>query len=92
MPGIVLCPKCHVQVKKDNLGELLCPSCNVRLCPKAHIIDGKIENFRVVEERKPQNKQGDIFDLRDIKKDDLYNVSKKDSNLKNKVTDEVNLG
>jgi peroxiredoxin len=31
-----------VQVKKDALGELLCPSCNARLCPKAHIFDGKI--------------------------------------------------
>jgi thiol-disulfide isomerase/thioredoxin len=39
---IILCPKCHVQVKKDDLGELLCPSCNARLCPKAHIFDGKI--------------------------------------------------
>jgi thiol-disulfide isomerase/thioredoxin len=39
---IILCPRCRVQVKRDNLGELLCPSCNVRLCPKAHIFDGKI--------------------------------------------------
>jgi len=39
---IILCPRCHVQVKKDNLGELLCPNCNLRLCPKAHIFDGKI--------------------------------------------------
>jgi len=39
---IILCPKCHVQVKKDNLGELLCPNCDARLCPKAHIFDGKI--------------------------------------------------
>jgi len=39
---IILCPKCHVQVKKDNLGELLCPNCNVRLCPEAHIFNGKI--------------------------------------------------
>ena len=42
MQGIVLCPKCRVQVKKDNLGEFLCPICGVRLCPKAHITDGKI--------------------------------------------------
>jgi len=39
---IILCPKCHVQVKKDSLGELLCPNCNARLCPKAHVFDGKI--------------------------------------------------
>jgi len=39
---IILCPRCHVQVKKDNLGELLCLNCNLRLCPKAHIFDGKI--------------------------------------------------
>jgi len=39
---IILCPKCRVQVKRDNLGELLCPNCNARLCPKAHIFDGKI--------------------------------------------------
>jgi peroxiredoxin len=31
-----------VPVKKDDLGELLCPKCNARLCPKAHIFDGKI--------------------------------------------------
>ncbi len=42
MQRIILCPKCRVQVKRDNLGELLCPSCNARLCPKAHIFDGKI--------------------------------------------------
>ena len=42
MQKIILCPKCHVQVKKDNLGELLCPSCGARLCPKAHVFDGKI--------------------------------------------------
>ena len=42
MQSIILCPKCHVQVKKDNLGELICPNCNARLCPKAHIFDGKI--------------------------------------------------
>jgi len=40
--SIILCPKCHVQVKRDNLGELICPNCNARLCPKAHIFDGKI--------------------------------------------------
>ena len=42
MQRIILCPKCHVQVKKDNLGELICPNCDARLCPKAHIFDGKI--------------------------------------------------
>ncbi|MCJ7516163.1 MAG: redoxin domain-containing protein [Dehalococcoidia bacterium] len=42
MQKIILCPRCRVQVKRDNLGELLCPSCNARLCPKAHIFDGKI--------------------------------------------------
>jgi thiol-disulfide isomerase/thioredoxin len=42
MQRVILCPKCHVQVKKDDLGELLCPNCNARLCPKAHIFDGKI--------------------------------------------------
>ncbi len=42
MQNIVLCPTCHAQVKKDNLGELLCLNCNLRLCPKAHIFDGKI--------------------------------------------------
>jgi thiol-disulfide isomerase/thioredoxin len=40
--NIILCPKCHVQVKKDNLGELLCPNCGARVCPKAHVFDGKI--------------------------------------------------
>ena len=42
MQKIILCPKCRIQVKRDNLGELLCPNCNARLCPKAHIFDGKI--------------------------------------------------
>jgi predicted RNA-binding Zn-ribbon protein involved in translation (DUF1610 family) len=42
LQNIILCPKCRVQVKKDNLGELVCPSCNARLCPKAHIFNGKI--------------------------------------------------
>lgn len=42
MQNIILCPRCHAQVKKDNLGELLCLNCNLRLCPKAHIFDGKI--------------------------------------------------
>ena len=42
MQKIILCPTCRIQVKRDNLGELLCPSCGVRLCPKAHIFDGKI--------------------------------------------------
>jgi thiol-disulfide isomerase/thioredoxin len=39
---IILCKNCRVPVKRDNLGELICPSCNARLCPKAHIFDGKI--------------------------------------------------
>jgi thiol-disulfide isomerase/thioredoxin len=39
---IILCPRCRVQIKRDNLGELLCLNCNLRLCPKAHIFDGKI--------------------------------------------------
>jgi thiol-disulfide isomerase/thioredoxin/DNA-directed RNA polymerase subunit RPC12/RpoP len=38
----MLCPNCRVQVKRDNLGEFLCPNCNARLCPKAHIFYGKI--------------------------------------------------
>jgi thiol-disulfide isomerase/thioredoxin/predicted RNA-binding Zn-ribbon protein involved in translation (DUF1610 family) len=42
LQNIILCPRCRVQVKRDNLGELLCPNCGVRLCPKAHIFDGKI--------------------------------------------------
>jgi peroxiredoxin/DNA-directed RNA polymerase subunit M/transcription elongation factor TFIIS len=42
---VILCPKCRVPVKKDDLGELLCPNCNARLCPKAHIFDGKICPF-----------------------------------------------
>ncbi|MCJ7655741.1 MAG: redoxin domain-containing protein [Dehalococcoidia bacterium] len=42
MQKIILCTKCHVQVKKDNLGELLCPNCGARVCPKAHVFDGKI--------------------------------------------------
>jgi len=29
-------------VKRDNIGEFSCPNCNARLCPKAHIFDGKI--------------------------------------------------
>ena len=45
MQKIILCPTCRVQVKKDNLGELLCHSCGVRLCPKAHVFDGKICQF-----------------------------------------------
>jgi thiol-disulfide isomerase/thioredoxin len=40
--NLILCPRCHRQVKADNLGELICPSCNLRLCPKAHVFDGKI--------------------------------------------------
>ena len=42
MQNIILCRRCRVQVKKDNLGEFICPSCNARLCPKAHFFDGKI--------------------------------------------------
>lgn len=42
MQNIVLCPRCRKQLRADNLGELLCPTCNLRLCPKAHIFDGKI--------------------------------------------------
>lgn len=42
MQKIILCPLCLVQAKRDNLGELICPSCNARLCPKAHIFEGKI--------------------------------------------------
>src|SRR4030042_4449417 len=38
----MLCPRCRVQIKRDNLGEFLCLNCNLRLCPKAHIFDGKI--------------------------------------------------
>jgi thiol-disulfide isomerase/thioredoxin/predicted RNA-binding Zn-ribbon protein involved in translation (DUF1610 family) len=40
--GVIQCPKCHVPVKRDDLGELLCPNCNTRVCPKAHSFDGKI--------------------------------------------------
>lgn len=42
MQKIILCPRCRIQVKRDNLGELVCPNCNLRLCPKAHIFDTKI--------------------------------------------------
>jgi thiol-disulfide isomerase/thioredoxin/ribosomal protein L37E len=42
MQNLILCPRCRKQVKADNLGELICPSCNLRLCPKAHVFDGKI--------------------------------------------------
>jgi len=42
MEGIVLCPKCRVRVAKDDLGELICPKCGARICPKAHIFEGKI--------------------------------------------------
>ncbi len=42
MQKIILCPRCRVQAKRDNLGELICPSCNARLCPKAHFFNGKI--------------------------------------------------
>lgn len=38
MQRIVLCPHCHVRAEKDDLGELLCPNCNSRLCPEAHIV------------------------------------------------------
>jgi len=62
---IILCPKCHVQVKKDNLGELLCPNCDARLCPKAHIFDGKIcphcgwedPNYQLWKERQKARSQ-----------------------------------
>lgn len=37
-----LCPKCHVRVEKDDLGELLCPKCGIRVCPKAHEVEGRI--------------------------------------------------
>jgi thiol-disulfide isomerase/thioredoxin len=40
--NIILCPRCRRQIKPDNLGERICLSCNLRLCPKAHIVDGKI--------------------------------------------------
>jgi thiol-disulfide isomerase/thioredoxin len=42
MQNLILCPRCRRRVKADNLGELVCPTCNLRLCPKAHIFDGKI--------------------------------------------------
>ncbi|MCJ7654443.1 MAG: hypothetical protein MUO97_03940 [Dehalococcoidia bacterium] len=42
---IVLCPICRIQARRDNLGELICPSCNARLCPKGHIFDDKICRF-----------------------------------------------
>ncbi|HEX7364328.1 MAG TPA: redoxin domain-containing protein [Dehalococcoidia bacterium] len=42
MQNIILCPKCRRQIKPDNLGELICPVCNLRLCPKNHTFDGKI--------------------------------------------------
>jgi thiol-disulfide isomerase/thioredoxin/predicted nucleic acid-binding Zn-ribbon protein len=42
MQNLILCPRCRRQVKADNLGELICPSCNIRVCPKAHAFDGKI--------------------------------------------------
>jgi len=43
--NIILCPTCHRQIKPDNLGELICPVCNLRLCPKNHKFDGKICPF-----------------------------------------------
>jgi hypothetical protein len=39
---LVVCPRCRIQVKRNNLGEFLCSNCNLRLCPKGHIFDGKI--------------------------------------------------
>lgn len=44
MEGIVLCPRCRVRVGKDDLGELICPNCGARICPEAHIVEGKICN------------------------------------------------
>jgi len=34
--NIILCPKCRIQIKRDNYGELICPNCNARYCPKCH--------------------------------------------------------
>lgn len=31
-----------MRIEKDDLGELLCPRCGTRVCPKAHIIEGRI--------------------------------------------------
>ena len=42
MQKIILCPRCRRQIKPDNLGELICPVCNLRLCPNNHAFDGKI--------------------------------------------------
>lgn len=42
MEVILLCPVCRVRVEKDDIGELVCPRCGVRVCPKAHIVEGKI--------------------------------------------------
>jgi peroxiredoxin/DNA-directed RNA polymerase subunit M/transcription elongation factor TFIIS len=39
---IILCPKCRVPAKKDDLGEILCPKCGARLCPEAHVVEGRI--------------------------------------------------
>lgn len=36
MQNIILCPTCRIQIKRDNFGELICPNCNVRYCPKCH--------------------------------------------------------
>jgi len=40
--NIILCPRCHKQIRPDNLGERICLTCNLRLCPQAHQFDGKI--------------------------------------------------
>ncbi len=42
MAGKVLCPKCLVVVDEDDIGERVCPRCKARLCPQAHIVEGKI--------------------------------------------------
>lgn len=42
MQGIILCPNCRARARRDDIGELLCSNCSARLCPKAHIVDGKI--------------------------------------------------
>jgi peroxiredoxin len=38
----VLCPKCLVLVDEDDIGERVCPRCKARLCPQAHVVEGKI--------------------------------------------------
>ncbi|MBN2462924.1 MAG: redoxin domain-containing protein [Dehalococcoidia bacterium] len=73
MQRIILCPKCRVQVKRDNLGELLCPSCNARLCPKAHIFDGKIcpycgwedPNYNLWQKAQKAKQEGPVYKTSD---------------------------